>query len=114
MNHRRKKVARARSGPRRPGRTFSVYSRTIHGAVTIVTTMIADNTTVVIDSTARASCQASSRPRAVSHSTNTGTNTDVRIPPSTSSNTMFGVLLATLYASARTVTTPRAYARADT
>src|SRR5919108_4230907 len=98
MNHRRKNVARARSGPRRWGWTFSVYSRTIHGAATIVTTMMAESTTVVIVRTARASSHAAPRPRVVSHSTNTGTKTDVRIPPSTRSNTMFGVLFATLYA----------------
>ena len=55
------------------------------------------NTTRASVRTRSATIHASSRPCFWSHSTNTGTKTDVRIPPSTSSYTMFGVVLAVAY-----------------
>ena len=97
MNQRRKNVPRARSASASgPCPSRSVYSRMRSGAATMDTMRIAVRTTTVIDRTEWATSHASSRPRVSSHSTNTGTNTEVRTPPRISSYTMFGVLLAML------------------
>ena len=64
---------------------------------------IAESTTIAIVNSRRTTSHAASRPRDCIHSTTTGTTTEVRIPPSASSYKMFGVMFATLYASARRV-----------
>ena len=56
----------------------------------------------------RPASSASSAPCERAHPTRTGTKTEVRMPPSTSSYTMFGVVFAALYASESGGLTPSA------
>ena len=72
------------------------YRRMIQGATIAPSTAIADSPTSVRVKILSASAQASSCPCLCFHSTNSGTKTDVRIPPSASSYRMLGVLLARL------------------
>src|SRR4029453_8900869 len=75
---------------------------------------IPDSATTAIVNRRRTTSHANSRPRDCIHSTTTGTTIEVRIPPSASSYRMFGVMFATLYASARRVSVmPIAKAIAD-
>src|SRR5512132_2937095 len=75
---------------------------------------IPESATTAIVNRRRTTSHANSRPRDCIHSTTTGTTTEVRIPPSASSYRMFGVMFATLYASARRVAVmPIAKAIAD-
>src|SRR5215207_466848 len=114
MNQRRKNVARPCTASRSASGYPTVYSSTIHGASTMPRIAIAVSATIAIVNRRRTTSHARSRPRDCIHSTTTGTTTEVRIPPSASSYRMFGVMFATLYASARRVSVmPIAKAIAD-
>jgi len=85
MKNCRNSVASSCTASRSGLGTRTVYRRTTQGAAMMPTITTSSNTTRAVVRTARAASQASSRDRVLSWRTNTGTNTEVRTPPRTSS-----------------------------